>query len=129
MPAKFLQRSAVTRASSRLDFALLLIGQRLIERRLRLLQVGLGLANLLVQFGRFNFGHRLAGFDAIADIHHAALDVAVGAGQDGSFGNGLDVARQLQFALARGAAHLDHFHPRQSLLLFVAWLRMMALRF
>ena len=83
-------------------------------------KVGLGLANLLVEFGRFDFGQRLAGADAIADIHHAALDVAVGARQNGSFGNRLDVAGKLQFALARGALHLDHFDARQSLLLFAA---------
>ena len=38
---------AVTRASSSVGLALLVIGQRLIQRRLRLLQIGLGLANLL----------------------------------------------------------------------------------
>ena len=43
-------------------FALLVIGERLIERGLRLLQIGLGLANLLVQLGRFDLGHGLAGF-------------------------------------------------------------------
>ena len=81
-------------------FALLIVRERLLQRRLRLLHVGLGLANLLVEFRRFNFGHRLPGLDAVADVHHAALDVAVRARQDGSFGNRLDVAGQLQLTLA-----------------------------
>ena len=42
---------------------------RLIERRLGLLHIGLGLEHLLVEFGRFDFGQWLAGCDTIADVH------------------------------------------------------------
>ena len=102
-----------------IGFALLFVGERLIERRLRLLQIGFGLDHLLVQFGRFDFGHGLAGLDAVSDVHQAAFDVAVGAGEDGGFGHGLDVAGELQFAHAGGAADFDHFHSRQRLFLLL----------
>ncbi len=65
---------------------------------MRLLQIGFGLEHLLVELGRFDLGHRLAGCDAVADVHQAAFDVAVGARQNGSFGHGFNVAGQLQFA-------------------------------
>ena len=107
----------------RVGFALLVIGQRLVHRRPRLLQIGLRLTNLLLHFRRFDFGHGLAGLDAVADVHHAAQDVSIGARQNGRLGDCLYVAGQLQHALARGARHFDHFYTRQRALLFVRFAR------
>ena len=43
------------------------------------------------------------------------LNIAVGAGQNGSFGHGFDIAGQLQFADVGGPPDLDHFDARQRL--------------
>ena len=110
-------RSRRDASEIQIRFALLVIRQRLFERSPRLLERRLGLANLLVDFRRLNFGHGLARTDAIADVDHPLLDVAVGAGQDRRFGDRLNIPRQFQFALGRRSSHLDHFHPRQGLLL------------
>src|SRR5579863_72106 len=102
-----------------IGFALLVIRQRLVQPRPRLLQVRLGLVNLIVQLGRFNLGNRLARSDAVAKVHHAALQVSVGAGQNGGLSDGLDVSWQLQLTRLRRAAYLDDFYTRQSVLVFL----------
>lgn len=95
----------------------LVIRLRLVHRRPCLLQVGLRLPDLLIHLGSFNFGERLPGADAIADIHHPALDVSVGPSQDGRLGDGLDIAGEFQFAFVRRASHFDHVDPWQRPLL------------
>ena len=78
---------------------MLIAGLRLFQRRLRLFEIGLGLQDLLIEFGRFNFGDVLAGMNAVANIDDAPANVAIGARQDGRFGYRLNAAGQLQFAL------------------------------
>ena len=50
------------------------------------------LANLFVQFRRFNDGKRLAGAYPVPDIHHPLLDIAVGPCEHRCFRDGLYVA-------------------------------------
>ncbi len=66
--------------------------------RLRLLHRGLRLPHLLIQIRRLHFGQQLAGGNAVADIHIAALDVAFGARQNRRFRHGLNIAGQHQVA-------------------------------
>ena len=96
-----------------------MVGERLLQCRLGLLQVGLDLANLQVQLRRFDFGNGLARLNTVADIHQAALNVAVGARQDGSLRDRLNVAGEFQFTLAGGASHFDHLYTRKRLFLFL----------
>ena len=57
-------------------------------------EVGLGLRELLVDFGRFNVGQQLALADVRANIEIPLLQIAVGAGIDGRIGVCLKVAGQ-----------------------------------
>ena len=90
-------------------FALLNVRGGLFERSLGLFYGGLGLRHLIGKLGRIDFGQRLAGLHAVANIHQALLDVSVRARQHRRFGNGLDIAGQLQTGLPGGPAHLDDF--------------------
>ncbi len=65
---------------------------------LRLYHGGLRLPHLLIQVRRLHFGQKLAGGNAVADVHIAALDVAFGPRQDRRFRHGLNIARQHQVA-------------------------------
>jgi len=98
-------------------FALLIIGQGLLQRSLCLLYRGLGLTKLLIQFGSFNLGKRLSRPDAIANVDKASAEIAVSAGKNGGFGEGLNVSGQLKLTLAVGSPYLDYFHARESLVL------------
>ena len=68
--------------------------------RLRLLHRRLRLSHLLIQIRRLHFGQKLAGGNAVADVHIAALHVAFRARQDGRFRHGLNIAGQQQVAHA-----------------------------
>src|SRR5882724_6898092 len=68
---------------------------------LRGFEVGASLLELLVDFGRFNFGEELAFFYGGADVEVPALEVAVGAGIDGRVDEGGGVAGERDF-LGRG---------------------------
>ena len=49
------------------------VGNQSVLRRLRLLQVRFRLADLLVQFRRFDFSQRLPGSNPVTDVHHPSL--------------------------------------------------------
>ena len=54
------------------------VGQRLaLIPRAGLFQTGLGLMNLLVQFGSLDFRQKLPGLHRVADVHHAVQQVSV----------------------------------------------------
>ena len=116
------QTSPALRGDARqlqIGFALLLIREGLIQRRLRLGHIGFGLENLLIELGRFDFGQRLPGCNVIADVDQTAADVAVGARQNGGFSYSVNVARQPQFANFRGGADFDDLDARQCLIEFL----------
>ena len=94
--------------------ALLDGGFGLLHAALDLIDGGVGLQNLLIEFRGFDFGDHLTGLHAIADIDVAFADVAGGAGQNGSFGHGLNVARKDELAIARGARHAADVDDRES---------------
>lgn len=89
------------------------IGLGLIESLARLLQRGLDLANLLIEFGRRDLGERLARLHSIADIDHAACEITIGAGENRGFGDRLDISGEIEFGRARRAADRDHVDARQ----------------
>ena len=105
-----------------------LIGAALLDGRFGLLHAaldlidgGVGLQDLLIEFRGFDFGHHLPGLHAVADIDVAFADVAGGAGQNGGLGHGLNVARKDELAIARGARHaadVDHGESGAGLLRF-----------
>src|SRR5258708_4361280 len=68
---------------------------------LRGFEVGASLLELLVDFGRFNFGEELAFFYGGADVEVPAFQVAIGAGVDGRVDEGGGVAGERDF-LGRG---------------------------
>ena len=101
--------------------ALLDGGFGLLHAALDLIDGGVGLQDLLIEFRGLDFGHDLAGFHAIADIDVALANVAGGAGQDGGLGDCLNVARKHELAIARGARHaadVDHGERGDGLLGF-----------
>src|SRR5882724_7389002 len=69
------------------DFGNVVVGLRGFEVRASLLE-------LLVDFGRFNFGQELAFFYGRADVEIPALEVTVGTGVDGRVDEGDGVARE-----------------------------------
>ena len=69
-----------------------------LQVRLRLHHRGLRLPHLLIQIRRLHFRQKLAGGNAVADVHVAALHIAFGARQDGRFRHGLNIAGQHQVA-------------------------------
>ena len=80
-------------------FTLLLVGERLFQCGLGLLQARFGLHDLLIQFRRLDFRQSLAGPHAIADIDETFRNVSVGAGKDGSFSDGLNIPGHLQVGI------------------------------
>ena len=101
--------------------ALLDGGFGLLHVALRLIDGGVGLQDLLIEFRGFDFGHHLSGLHAVADIDVALADVAGGAGQDRGFGDGLNISGKDELAIARGARHaadVDHGESRAGLLRF-----------
>ena len=68
---------------------------------LRGFEVGASLLELLIDFGRFDFGEELAFFYGSADVEVPALQIAVGAGVDGRVDEGGGVAGERDF-LGRG---------------------------
>ena len=94
--------------------ALLDGGFGLLHAALDLIDGGVGLQDLLIEFRGFDFGHHLAGLHAVADIDVAFADVAGGAGQDGSFGDGLNVPGKDELAIAGGSRHAADVDHRES---------------
>jgi hypothetical protein len=86
--SKSVQRSAVILARSRLA--------------LRLVQFGLGLRELLVQFRRVNFREHLAVGDVIADVHQPVFQIAAGARVDRSLDERLHFRRQRRAQIRLG---------------------------
>src|SRR5260370_35299485 len=70
-------------------------------------EVGAGLEQLLVYFGSFDFGEELTFFDGGADVEVPALQVAVGAGEDGRVDESDRVAGQGNF-LRRSVGDWTH---------------------
>src|SRR5438270_814587 len=63
--------------------ALQKIAVYLVECRLLLLQVRPGLADLLIQLGRFDFSQRLSGLNPVTDVHQPPFYVTFGPGENG----------------------------------------------
>ena len=70
----------------------------------RLLGGRLGLAQLLVHFGRVQFGEQVSFMHQVADIDEPAFHVAAGARVDRGLLKGLEGARQGKFHFRRGEA-------------------------
>ena len=70
--ASVFQRSAVTRARSRFALPCSRLACACSMRRLRLLDGGLGLVDLLIEFRRIDLRQRLAGLHVVADVREAA---------------------------------------------------------
>ena len=99
-----------------------LVGAALLQRGFGLLHAALGLIDggvclqdLLIEFRRFDLGHHLAGLHAIADIDVAFADVAGGAGQHGRFGDRLNISGKHELAIAGGSRHAADVDHRESL--------------
>ncbi len=101
----------------------LVIGHGLIYSRPSLLESGPGLTHLLIHLGGVDFGQRLAGVDTIPDIHHPALQVSIGARQDGGLRDGLNAAGQLNHVPVRGTAYLDDLYALEGPFLVVRFPR------
>jgi hypothetical protein len=85
----------------------------LIDAGLGLPNSRLGLKNLFIQFRRFDYGKRIACVNTISNVYQAPLDVSIGAGEDRSFRNRLNITGQLQAAAVRRPADGDHRYSRQ----------------
>ena len=64
-------------------------------------QIGLRLLQLMIGFGRFDFGEELAGLHVRADVDIPFLQIAGGARVDGRIGERLRVAGQDDFLVWR----------------------------
>jgi hypothetical protein len=93
---------------------LLQIGFGLIDSGAGLPHIRFRLMNLFIQFRRLDDRKRLAGVNTIADIDKPLLDIAVCTGKDGGFSSGLNIARQLQAAVARRLAYGHYRYAWQS---------------
>ncbi len=91
------------------------VGLRLLDGGSGLVVLGLGLDDLLLDFRRLDFRQHLAGGNAVADIDQTFANVAGGARQHGSLGDGLDAAGQHQAGLQAGALDLRDVHLEQAL--------------
>jgi len=58
------------------------VGLRLLQRRLQLTQRGLGLRDLVVEFGSDDLRQQLSRLHLVADVDFALGDIAAGAGED-----------------------------------------------
>jgi hypothetical protein len=72
------------------------------------LQIGLGLLQLMVHFGRLDLGQKITRFHARADIGIPLLQIAVGARINGRVDQGLGIAGQHQFLCCAAHFRMDH---------------------